>query len=171
MQIKTSEYNPELHDKYTALTVRQPYAQALLTPAYVDDDGVCYAEKSIEVRSRNIKYRGDIMICSSAKPVIPGYASGATIGLVELYDVKPISEFTDEDWENTCIPVNQRPQNGYGWLMRKPRPVVEMPVKGQLNVYTLIVPKDDITEYPNVCKMGKDGWAMIQKKIKDGESK
>ena len=170
MQIKSTEYNEKLHDKWHALTVKQPYAQHLVTVAYIDNE-TTYAEKSIEVRSRNINYRGDIMICSSANPVIPGMMSGVTLGIVELYDTKPIEQFTEEDWRNTCIPEEQRPKVGWGWMMRNPRRVVEMPIKGQLGVYTLIVPKDDITEYPTVCKIDKEGWNIIQKQIKDGKKK
>lgn len=169
MQIKNSEYNAELHDKWHALTVRQPYANHLVTAAYVDDDGTIYAEKSIEVRTKNTKYRGDLLVCSSAVPVIPGMESGVTLGFVELYDVKPVAEFTEQDWENTCIPVDKRPKIGYGWLMRNPRRVVEMPIKGQLGIYNLVTPKDDITEYPTVCKLDKSGWEIIKKKIKDGK--
>ena len=90
MQYKNSEYNPNLHDKWHALTVRQPYAQHLVTAAYVDDDGTVYGEKSIEVRSRATNYRGDLLVCSSATPVIPGMESGVTLGIVEVYDVRPI---------------------------------------------------------------------------------
>lgn len=169
MQIKNSEYNADLHDKWHALTVRQPYANHLVTAAYVDDDGTIYAEKSIEVRTKNTNYRGDLLVCSSANPVIPGMESGVTLGFVELYGVKPVAEFTEQDWENTCIPVDKRPKIGYGWLMRNPRRVVEMPIKGQLGIYNLVTPKDDITEYPTVCKLDKSGWEIIKKKIKDGK--
>lgn len=167
MQYNNSEYNPEIHDKWQALTVRQPYAQLLVTAAFINDDGNVYAAKSIEVRSRATKYRGDLLVCSSANPVIPGVQSGVTLGLVELYDVRPIETFTDEDWENTAIPVDQRPRKGYGWFMRKPRRVVEMPIKGKLGIYSLICPKDDITIYPTVCRIDKESWQIIKSKIKN----
>jgi len=35
-----------------------------------------------------------VLICSAVSPVYPGMESGVTLGLVELYDVKPIKEFT-----------------------------------------------------------------------------
>lgn len=168
MQIKNSEYNAELHDKWRALTVRQPYAQALVNAAYVDNDGTVYATKQIEVRTKNTSYRGDLLICSSMRPEIAGMESGVTMGFVELYDVKPVADFTAEDWDNTCIPEDQRPKLGYGWMMRNPRRVVEMPVKGQLGIYNLVVPKGDITEYPTVCKIDRDGWELIKKKFRNG---
>lgn len=166
MQIDKKQYNPEQHDVFKALTVKQPYADLLTRVVYRDENGEYHAEKTIEVRTRNTNYRGDLLICSSAKPVLPGRESGVTCGFVELYDTKPVEQFTPEDWAATCIPENERPRKGFGWLMRNPRRVVEMPIKGQLGVYNLIVPKDDITEYPRIVALGKDGFELIKGKIK-----
>lgn len=166
MQIDIKQYNPEEHDLYKGLTVKQPYADLLTQVTWQDEDGNFHADKEIEVRSRNISYRGDILICSSQKPVIPLRMSGVTCGLVELYDTKRIEDFTEEDWKLTCIPENARPKKGWGWLMRNPRRVVEMPVSGQLGLYKIVVPKGDITEYPRVMKIGEKGFKEIQKRMK-----
>lgn len=168
MQIDKREYNQEQHAVYKALTVKQPFADFLTRVVFWDDSGEYHAGKTIEVRTRNTSYRGDLLICSAAKPEIPGHLSGVTCGFVELYDTKPISEFTPEDWEQTCIPPEERHKyiKGYGWLVRNPRRVVEMPIRGQLGVYNLIVPKDDITEYPRSMAFGTDGWEMVQKQLK-----
>lgn len=166
MQVDSKYYNPKVHDKFKALTVRQPYADLLTCAAFRDDDGNYHAEKTIEVRTRNTNYRGDLLICASAKPQLFGRMSGVTCGFVELYDTKPISEFTPEDWAATCIPEKDRPKKGYGWMMRNPRRVVEMPIKGQLGVYNLIVPKGDIMEYPRNVAIDADGWKMIQDRIR-----
>lgn len=168
MQIDKKDYDPEQHDVFKALSVKQPFADLLTRVAFRDESGEYHAEKTIEVRTRNTNYRGDLLVCSSAKPVIPGRMSGVTCGFVELYDIKPVEDFTPEDWAETCIPEQDRPRTGYGWMLRNPRRVVEMPIKGQLGVYNLIVPKDDISEYPRNCKIGRDGWEHIQKRIKDG---
>lgn len=161
MQFRNVDYDPELHDKFKALTVKQPYATNL-----IDTDNAEFAYKSIEVRRKPTKYRGDILICSSADPVIHGLESGVTIGLVELYDIKPISAFTPEDWENTLIPEEKRGlfKNGWGWLMKNPRRVIEYPIKGQLGIYNLVYTKDDIMEYPRVVKMDKKGFNLINNK-------
>lgn len=166
MQIDRKEYNPDMHDVYKSLTVKQPYADLLTMAAYRDEKGQFHAEKTIEVRSRNIRYRGDVLICSSAKPELPGRMAGVTCGFVEIYDSKPVEEFTAEDWAATCIPEKERPRKGWGWLVRNPRRVVEMPVKGQLGLYDIVVPKGDITEYPKEMAMGAEGWEMIKGKIK-----
>lgn len=164
MQYKSKEYNPEKHDRFKALTVKQPYADALVTAAY-NDGGHVFAQKSIEVRSKNTTYRGDILVCSSQNPVIAGRQCGVMLGFVELYDVKPISEFTEEDWFNTRISQEVRANitKGYGWLMRNPRRVVEFPISGQLGIYNLIYTKGDIVEYPRSIVIDKESWQIIQK--------
>lgn len=166
MQIDIKQYNPEEHDLYRGLTLKQPYADLLTQVTWQDEEGNFHADKEIEVRSRNISYRGDILICSSQKPVIPLRMSGVTCGLVELYDTKRIEDFTEEDWKLTCIPEDARPKKGWGWLMRNPRRVVEMPVSGQLGLYKIVVPRGDITEYPRVMKIGEKGFKEIQKRMK-----
>ena len=171
MQIEKKDYNPELHDIYKALTVKQPYADLLTVVLFRDKFGEYHAQKTIEVRTRNISYRGDLLICSSAKPDnLPGRMAGVTCGFVELYDVKPVEDFTPEDWAATCIPENERPRKGYGWMMRNPRRVVEMPIKGQLGVYNIVVPKGDITEYPREMAMGQYGWNIVQKRLNSKEN-
>lgn len=166
MQIDRKDFNPDQHDVFKALSVKQPYADLLTRVVFRDENGEYHADKTIEVRTRNTNYRGDLLICSSSKPEIPGRLSGVTCGFVELYDVKPIEDFTPEDWAATCIPEQERPRKGYGWMMRNPRRVVEMPIKGQLGVYNLIVPKGDITEYPRAMALDSDGWDIVQQRIK-----
>lgn len=171
MQIERKLYDKNLHDIYNALSVKQPYADLLVKPVAQDDNGRFIAEKTIEVRSRTTNYRGDLLVCSSALPVMPGRESGVTLGLVELYEVKPVEQFTADDWERTCIPAEERAKikKGYGWMMRNPRRVIEMPIKGQLGVYKIVVPKGDITEYPVSLEIGEDGFEIIKNKANEKE--
>jgi hypothetical protein len=170
MQFENKQFNPDIHDRWRALTVKQPYASALVTVGGNRNFGeepnlkmYTMGLKSIEVRSRATSYRGDLLICSSAKPEIAGLMSGATMGLVELYDIKPVSEFTPEDWENTRIPEEKRKfiKGGYGWLMRNPRRVIEFPVKGQLGIYNLVYSKGVIFEYPQNVFVDRESWEML----------
>lgn len=165
MQYNNKDYKPKLHDRWRALTVKNPYATQLVTAAY-EDNGIVYGEKCIEVRSKNTPYRGDLMVCSSTNPVIAGYESGVTLGLVELYDVKPVAEFTPEDWENTRIPPEKRKSitKGFGWMMRNPRRVVEFPIKGQLGIYNLVYTKGVITEYPRALVVDKQSYELLNRK-------
>ena len=72
MQFNNKDYNPDQHDRWRALTVKNPYATQLVTAAF-EDGGFVYAEKSIEVRSKYTNYRGDLLICSSKNPDLPGF--------------------------------------------------------------------------------------------------
>jgi hypothetical protein len=163
MQFNNKDYNPAQHDRWRALTVKNPYAMQLVTAAF--EDGVfVFAEKSIEVRSKYTNYRGDLLICSSKNPDLPGYENGVTLGLVELYDIKPVSEFTPFDWAQTRIPPEKRKAitKGYGWLMRNPRRVIEFSVKGQLGIYNLVYSKDCILPYPVAMVMDKASYELTQ---------
>ena len=170
MQFDNKDYNPAQHDRWRALTVKNPYATQLVTAAF-EDNGIIYAEKSIEVRSKNTTYRGDLLICSSKNPDLPGYENGVTLGLVELYDIKPVADFTPYDWEQTRIPPEKRKAitKGYGWLMRNPRRVIEFPVKGQLGIYNLVYTKDCILPYPVAMVMDKEGYELATRKEANNE--
>lgn len=144
MQFKREEYDREKHDRWFALSVKQPFAQYIA-------NGV----KTIEVRSQYINYRGDVMICSSAKPVINGMMSGVSLCLAELYDCRKLSEFTDEQLAATMLPKDQIPKDGYGWMLRNIRRVVEHPVKGQLGLWNLVYTKDCIIPYPTKFRYDK----------------
>lgn len=52
MQYSNKDYNPEKHDRWRALTVKQPYANDLVTEAYKDENGIAYGKKTIEVREQ-----------------------------------------------------------------------------------------------------------------------
>ncbi|WP_281724468.1 hypothetical protein [Hoylesella shahii] len=165
MQIKITEYDALKHDVFRALSVKQPFANDLVNIAYEDDDGNSYGFKSIEVRSRCTSYRGKLLICSSQSPKIPNMQSGCALGFVEVYGVKRVKDFTDEDWDNTRIPRARRSEikSGWGWLMRNPKRVVELPIKGQLGIFNIAFEKGDIVEYPRIVKVGRDDFNLLNK--------
>jgi hypothetical protein len=165
MQFKIDAYKPSQHDRWRALTVKQPYATDLVTVAYKESETVEIGVKSIEVRTKYTHYRGDVMICSSKTPVLHGLESGVCVGLVDLYDVKPCIDFTPEDWENTRIPEDEQHKHrkSFGWLMRNPRRVIEFPVTGQLGLFNLVFTKDTIIEYPRVVVMDKTSYRLASK--------
>lgn len=144
MQYNNKDYNPSLHDRFKALSVKQPYAGYIAT-----------GEKKIEVRTKPTNYRGELLICASKdgkpKEETPGY--GCTLAFVNLYDCKPLSELTPEEWEQTKLPyylMKKLKENGkgYGWFLKNPRKVIQYPVKGQLGIFNLVYTKDVINEYP-----------------------
>lgn len=141
MQYKNKDFNPELHETKKALTVKNPYAT-----------WIAEGEKTIEIRNQNTKYRGELVICSSQRPLIEDMQSGCTLALVELYRVKPLSELTAEEWKLTKIPAGLRMQLkqfniGFAWYLKNPRKLVEYPVKGQLGIWNLVLDKNEFIEY------------------------
>lgn len=139
MQLTKTDYDSREHSQFKALSVNQPYASKIGT-----------GEKKFEIRSRNTTYRGDLVICSTAQPEIEGLLSGAVICIVELYDVCLFKELTDIEKIQTQIPKNQWKQYRaqYAWKLRKPRVIIEKPVKGQQGMWTLYCQDDYIMEYP-----------------------
>lgn len=163
MQHHIKQYNPDHHDKFRALTVKQPFADCLITPAFTDADGITYGEKSVEIRSHRIKYRGDILICSSCKGLGRSDRNGVAVGFVELFDVKPIADFTEDDWYKSRVSRENwdRIKKGFGWCFRNPRPVVEMPTKGQMGLWNAVYDKGDIITYPTAITLDYAAWRQI----------
>lgn len=109
---------------YKAISLKQPWA-----------DMVVKGEKTIETRKWNTHYRGDLVICSSAKPTDLGIA-GHALGIVEVYDVRPMQK---KDEKEACIKVYPK---AHAWLLRNIRRITKpIPIKGQLSIFTVRLPK------------------------------
>ena len=72
--------------------------------------------KTIEYRTWETKYRGDIAICSSKKPH-PGTVAGHALCVVELVDIEVYGE------------------KDFGWVLENPRMIKPVPVRGQLYLW------------------------------------
>ena len=105
------------------------------------------------------------MICSDNIPVFPNLESGVCLGLVTLYDVKKVSELTEEEWDRTRIVKERRKEikKSFAWLFKNPRRVIEFPIKSSRNFFTLYFSKGIIVEYPTVLKITPDDWRYINK--------
>ena len=140
MQHAKKDYNENLHEIKKALTVKNPYAEL-----------IAQGEKTIEVRSRKTTHRGEIVICSSANPVIEDMQNGVTLCTVNLYKVKHLKHLTDEERGLTMIPRKQLDylikKNHYAWMLKDVRRLVEYPVKGQLGIWSLVMDKLEFVHY------------------------
>ena len=88
-------------------------------------------EKTIEVRSWLTDYRGDILICSTAKKLkdtIPGHA----LCVVKLADVQP---FTKKHMKAACMPAGAFQPGLYAWMLEDLRIIRPIPVKGKLSLW------------------------------------
>lgn len=108
---------------FWALSVRQPWASLIAAGL-----------KSAEIRSRPIKYRGELLICASARPVYDDLPTGVALCLVDLVDCRPMIP-TDE----TIAGVKHLPDH-FSWILANPRPITQFAVKGQLGLFTVNLP-------------------------------
>lgn len=101
-----------------AISIKNPYAIQILQGA-----------KNIEYRSWDTKHRGELLICSSANPKVPGMLSGYALCVVDL--------------ENTTY--NQS-EDVYEWHLTNVRKIKAFPVKGKLNFFYV---DDSLIHYPD----------------------
>lgn len=76
-------------------------------------------KKKIEYRTWYTKYRGDLLMCSTAKK-IAGTAPGYALCVVNLYDV----DYSEDD-------------DLYYWHIKDVRPISPIHVKGQLKLFNV----------------------------------
>lgn len=98
-------------------------------PVFADE--IFYQEKTVEVRSWKTDYRGDILICSTAKKfsgTIPGHA----LCVANLKDIVPMKK-------KHCKAAMMDPQyynpDDFAWILDDVRPIYPFPVKGQLRLW------------------------------------
>lgn len=170
--METELHNSGKCGRVQCLALRQPFASDFVRVGSRDADGTEYGVKSVEVRGRNTAYRGDVLLCSTRSPRCPGMESGAMLGLAELYETKPVAEFTPGDWGRTRIPKGKRAEiaKGYGWFFRHPRRVVEMPVGVKAGFHEVPIPDGAITEYPRHLAIDKKGWEYIKGRLDGWQS-
>lgn len=97
--------------------------------------------KTVECRSWKTDYRGDILICSTAKHItgtIPGHA----LCIVRLADIVP---FTRKHLEAAQMSASDYKQGQYAWMLEDLRFVKPFPVKGKLSLWEC---EEDITVLP-----------------------
>ena len=98
-----------------AISIKNPYATQILR-----------GTKTIEYRTWKTEYRGDLLICSSANPQVPGMLSGSALCVVNL------SKITGVDGD-------------YEWHLTNVRKIKPFPVKGKLNLYEV---DDSLIHFP-----------------------
>jgi hypothetical protein len=100
------------------LSIQQPYA-----------DLIANGIKTIECRSWQTSYRGDILICSTKKP-FEDYLLGHAICIVTICD---IVEMQREHYKQACISK----LFPYAWKLINPKKINPFPIKGQQGFFEL----------------------------------
>lgn len=156
MQYKASAYDEREHDRYKAITIDQPAADALTIPVVIGPGYVPEAAVNIYLCDWNTNYRGELLICAGRGSVI--HPGKMTCGLVELTEVKGIDELTEQERSNSVG------RGRYAFVFRNPRRVIEYPCSTGRRIWTYVCPKDEVQEYPITVRLGWDGLKLIQKK-------
>lgn len=157
---KVSEYNAELHDKFRALGLPADKAEKLTTVTYIID-GMPEAECSVVLMKVGTAYRGDVLVCALSEEY---KKQGYMCGLVELVNVRPCRDLSPKEWKETIVPPGASRSESFAYFFRNPRRVVEMPCPTKKGFYTLIIPKDQVTEYPVNMVIGGEEWDKIRRK-------
>lgn len=89
---------------------------------------IMFGDKTVECRSKNISYRGDVVICTSAlklKDTIPSHA----LCIVKIVDCVP---FTKDHLDAAMM--GAVPENHYAWVLDNVRIIAPIKIKGFLSL-------------------------------------
>lgn len=103
-----------------ALSVHPFYAMAIVS-------GI----KPIECRTWATDYRGDILICSTAKKM-KGTVPSHALGIVTLKNVRT---FHRRDLEAAIMEPHDFRQGLFAWELENPRLIKPIPIKGKLSLW------------------------------------
>lgn len=141
-----------------ALSIKQPWAFLIST-----------GQKTIELRSWQTSYRGELLICASASEknawVVDGDLEyllpfGVMICVVDLVDVRPA---TQND-ELLAFAEGEKLDGLYAWVLENPRDVMLEKVIGRLRLFD--VPDNKIIAMPD-----DDNWFEHSEKLKPPKAK
>ena len=112
-------------------------------------------EKTIEYRTWQTDYRGDLLICAGSKKE-PGFVNGYAYFVVSLLDIRPEDGWDDE-------------QRGYEWMLGAPRLIRPIPVRGRLFLFDVddaqirYIEGGDLGAYPTLREANEFRRAYTQK--------
>ncbi len=103
------------------------------------------AQKTIETRKWYTRYRGDLVICSTKNPKVPGLPMGMAVCIVKLADCRRMKK-SDE----LAAQCGFEPGR-YAWILENIRPIEPFPQKGaqgffEVDVGTLPLPAGTVKQ-------------------------
>ncbi|MBN2202568.1 MAG: ASCH domain-containing protein [Candidatus Aenigmarchaeota archaeon] len=101
-----------------ALSIKEPWASMILR-----------GEKTVEVRTWRTNYRGDILVCASAKPKTEN--SGNALCIVEIVDCRPMKK------SDAKLSGGYFEPKSYSWVLENIRKIKKFPVKGKLSIFNV----------------------------------
>lgn len=123
-----------------ALSVRAPYAF-----------GIVAGVKTVEMRTWQTDYRGELLICSSRtgerdKDLKGRFVFGKALAVVTLKDIVPYNKK-----KHARLSLIDGDYDGYAWILSDPRPVIPTPIKGKLHLF-------DVDYTPEYLDVSPDDW-------------
>lgn len=103
-----------------AISIRNPFAHFIMC-----------GEKTVECRTWQTSYRGDLLICSSANPKVKNTISGHAVCVVTLESIEP---FTKDHLDAACM-GDLPEEKSFAWHLTNMRLIKPFPVKGKLNIF------------------------------------
>ena len=101
-----------------AISIKEPWASMIM-------DG----KKTIETRTWRTNYRGEIVICTSAKPKTK--YSGHAVAKADLVDCRPM---TKRDEKKACCKIYPK---AFAWVLKDIRRIRPFKVKGRLGLFDI----------------------------------
>jgi len=140
MQTFSKKPDPDRNDHFKAITVKQPFADALI-------DGM-----RIVLREKPTEFRGVVVVCSSYD-VMPGiigskhYKLGRTICVVEIKDCVKVSDMSPSDWRKhskLSLSDKTKYKHTYALIIDYHRALVNIPVLEKKGIWNLTVKKGSL---------------------------
>lgn len=104
--------------RFKALSVKQPFASM-----------IAQGKKTIETRTWSTEYRGDLLIVSTQKPIIPGLPSGKALCIAKLVDCRPMLI------EDEGLARFQWYRGAWAWVLEDILPIQPFGVRGRQKLY------------------------------------
>lgn len=124
-----------------------------ISPIYAQ--AIACGDKSIEARTWSSKYRGELLICSTADP---GYAdlrpvsiTGHALAVADMVDCRPFV-----DGEDQARAFFNEPFSGYAFVLENIRPIVPVAIKGSQRLWN--VPDDMEFEFLDLTDWALYSW-------------
>ena len=90
-------------------------------------------EKTIECRTWKTDYRGELLFCTSQKPVAPYCISGHALFIADLVDIVPFEKKHLQAAQMEQMPEGQC----YAWIIDHLIPIIPFKVKGKLGFFNV----------------------------------
>lgn len=116
--------------------------------------------KTVECRSWRTSYRGDIVICSTAKKE-PGTIPGHALCIARIADIVP---FTRKHLKPALMDPDSYVPGLYAWILEDIRIIRPEPVKGKLSLWEYdgkLEIVDDLLTTGDADKLYKEIWEPL----------